>query len=435
MQEVITARDGPEFRLVRTIKIGTFYIGSAMVDLLTSAIWNRVMIVDLGMAAWPVALLAALRYLLAPLSMIAGHLSDTKPLFGLYRLPYIWLGRALMLIALPALPLSTLLIVDESRAALGWSIALVSFLVYGAGTLISGPAFLALVHDSVPYERRGQAIGIVQFLLIASFAFFPVIYGALMPEYDPDAFRRLVILAMIGALLLWFFSVLGEERSKPRPAVTPNFRESFRVILGNKRTRSYAAFLSASALFAFMQDAVLEPFGGDVFGLPVGETTRFNAYWGIGVLIAMVVTIYLTRRRRPEGQVRITAGGLVVAALGITLLGIAALREMQGLLIPALFIFGLGLGVFTAGGVSLLMAMSKENKAGSYLALWSAIQLVSRGSGIAIGGAVRDLALEITGAFSSAYAAVFFIEGLGVLFSIWLLSRTDIVGFVREGEG
>jgi BCD family chlorophyll transporter-like MFS transporter len=432
MQEAVTVGKEAEFRLGRTLKIGTFYIGSSMTELLTSAIWNRVMIVDLGLMAWPVALLAALRYLLAPFSMVAGHLSDTRPLFGLYRLSYIWLGRALMLISLPALPLSTLLIVDETRSALGWTVALVSFLIYGAGTLISGPAFLALVHDSVPYERRGQAIGIVQFLLVASFAFIPAIYGAFMPDYDPETFRRLVIFAIVGALILWFVSVLGEERRRPRQAEPRDFRESFRAILGNRQTRSYAAFLSASAAFAFMQDAILEPFGGDVFGLSVGETTRFNAYWGAGVLVAMVVTIYLTRRNRPEQQVPIAGWGLVVMAGGIVLLGFAALQELKQLLIPVLFIFGLGMGVFTAGGVSLLMAMSKEGQAGSYLALWSAIQLVSRGGGIALGGILRDLALEITGVFSSAYATVFFIEGLGVIASIWLLSRIDVAGFVSE---
>jgi hypothetical protein len=49
-----------DFRFLRTVKVGTFHIGSSAVDLLATGIWNRVMIVDLGMAAWPVALLSAL---------------------------------------------------------------------------------------------------------------------------------------------------------------------------------------------------------------------------------------------------------------------------------------------------------------------------------------------------------------------------------------
>lgn len=71
-----------EFRFLRTVNIRTFYIGSAAADLLVTSVWNRIKIVDLGMAAWPVALLSALRYFLAPLGLWAGHRADTHPDLG-----------------------------------------------------------------------------------------------------------------------------------------------------------------------------------------------------------------------------------------------------------------------------------------------------------------------------------------------------------------
>ncbi len=40
-----------EFRFLRTVNIRTFYIGSAAADLLVTSVWNRIKIVDLGMAA------------------------------------------------------------------------------------------------------------------------------------------------------------------------------------------------------------------------------------------------------------------------------------------------------------------------------------------------------------------------------------------------
>ncbi|HRX04756.1 MAG TPA: hypothetical protein P5148_16540, partial [Anaerolineae bacterium] len=58
----------PRFRVWRSIKIGTFHIGSSMTDVLLSGIWNRVMITDLGVVAWPVSLLLAARYFLSPLA-------------------------------------------------------------------------------------------------------------------------------------------------------------------------------------------------------------------------------------------------------------------------------------------------------------------------------------------------------------------------------
>ena len=424
----------PRFRLLRTIKLGTFHFGSAAADLIVTAVWNRIMIVDLGIPAWPVALLTAIRYFLAPLSLWAGHRSDHRPLLGLRRVSYIWLGRALMLISLPLLPVSAAMLAEQPGSAGGWILTLVSFVIFGSGTLISGSPFLALVHDSVPYARRGQAVSIVQFMLVASFALLPLTFARLLPSYQPEAFSGLVRSVVIGAGLLWFWSVWREERApaEQAPGAASDLRQVFGAIWSDRRSRRYALFLGISAVFAFMQDAVLEPFGGDVFKLSVGETTRFNAYWGSGVLLGMLLTMWLTRRTRPERQVHATRWGLLFLALPLLGLGAAAAGESFSPVRPLLALFGLGFGVFTVGGVSLLMAMSKEGRAGAYLGLWSVIQLVGRGAGIAAGGLLRDVGLNLTGGFAGAYARVFWIEALGALVCIWLLSRVDVLGFSGE---
>ena len=48
--------------------------------------------------------------------------------------------------------------------------------------------------------------------------------------------------------------------------------------------------------------------------------------------------------------------------------------ESKALERPVLVCFGPGFGIFTVGGVSLLVAMNREAKAGSYLALGSVVQ-------------------------------------------------------------
>ena len=431
----------PRFSALRSFKIGSFHIGSSLTDVMLSGIWNRVMISDLGLAAWPVSLLLAARYFLAPLAIWAGHESDTHAILGSRRTAYIWLGRLMMLIALPLLPLSVGLIAQNNGSPLGWVLAIVSLLVYGTGTSISGAPYLALVHDSAPYERRGQAVAITQFMLVVSFAFVPVIYARVMPVYDQALFWRLVMFGMAGAAFFWVVSVLGEERRARRigilspvePATTgqqPTLRATLSTIWADPRSRRYALFLGASAFFAFMQDAVLEPFGGDVFRLTVGETTRFNAVWGTGVLISMIATYALTRKYRPEQQVNTTAWGLALLGIPLLLLGLAAYSESLAMVRPVLFLFGLGFGVFTVGGVALLMAVTTADKAASYLALWSVIQLVSRGLGIATGGVLRDLVKTLTGDVAVAYSAVFMVEAVGLFLCIWLLLRVDVRGFV-----
>jgi BCD family chlorophyll transporter-like MFS transporter len=434
-QDAAANSTGHGFSLPRTIKLGSFHIGSSMSDLISSAVWNRIMIVDIGVVAWPVALLSALRYFLAPLTLWAGHLSDTHPILGSRRVAYIWLGRSLMLMSLPLLPLSTVIVAEKESSTAGWLLALVSFLLYGVGTLISGAPFLALVHDSAPYDRRGQAISIVQIMLVVSFAFIPAVYARLMPTYDAESFRALVLISIAGAAFFWVFSVWGEEHrnldAAPRASAEP-FSTTFRMLWGDRSARRYAGFLAASAFFAFIQDAVLEPFGGDVFDLAAGATTRFNAFWGTGVVVGMVGTIVLTRRRRPDQQVATTALGLALTGAPLLLLALAATAERLALVMPALVAFGFGFGVFTVGGVSLLMAMTADEQAGAYLALWSVIQLVARGAGIAAGGLLRDVALSLSGMFSTAYAAIFLIEALGLWACIGLLRRIDVPGFAAS---
>jgi BCD family chlorophyll transporter-like MFS transporter len=100
--------------------------------------------------------------------------------------------------------------------------------------------------------------------------------------------------------------------------------------------------------------------------------------------------------------------------------------------LPVLIAFGLGFGVFTVGGVSLLMAMNEEKLAATYLALWTVIQLISRGAGIAFGGALRDILVSLTGSLSQAYAGVFLIEAVGLFFCVYLLSRVDVRSFAQE---
>ncbi len=426
------------FSFGHSLKLGSFHIGSSLTDLLTSAIWNRILIVDLGVAAWPVTLLTALRYLLSPFSLWVGHQSDTHPILGSRRTSYIWLGRGLMLLSLPLLTLSVAEIARDTRSVSGWAIAVVSFLIYGIGTLISGAPFLALVHDSAPYARRGQVIAIVQTFLVASFAFGGFLYGKLLPTWNYEKFIQLVLFAAVGAAFFWIVSIWGEER-RSRPLAAPErslpFRKTYRGILSDTRLRRYAAFLGISAFFAFMQDPMLEPFGGDVFGLDVGDTTLFNAYWGVGVLAAMVSTAYITRRWRPEQQVATTAWGLALLAAPLLLLGIVSALELEAAIQLVLIAFGIGFGIFTVGGVALLMAMNREEQAASYLALWSMIQLVSRGLGIFMGGVMRDVALYVTGEFNSAYAILFISEALGLLFCIYLLKQVDIAGFVKQYRG
>lgn len=425
---------GERLQMGRTLKIGSFHLGSSLADLLLSAVWNRILITELSLAAAPVALLSALRYLLAPLSIWAGNRSDTHPIMGKYRLPYIWGGRLMMAIGLLLIPPSTLMLAEDPGSVSGWLLATLCFAICGTGTLISGSPYMALLRDSAPPTKRGQALSIVQIMLLFSMSLAPALYGALIKHYDNASLWRAVLIGTGLALPFWFFSLIGEDR---RTAVEQSaeehvpFGQMMRTIWADPRARNFFIFLALGMISVFAQDTILEPFGGDVFGLDIGQTTRWNMVWGLAVLVSMIVTTVVTRKRAPHDHSSTTQIGILSTMVALALLGVVAILKLQAGIIPVLALFGFGFGIQTIGTINLIMAMTSDKHAGAYLGLWSLAQLVFRGVGMAIGGILRDLMLAVSGAHTVAYGSVFLLEAVGLAVCAMLLVRIDVPSFAR----
>lgn len=432
------------FSYRRALRISTFQIGSAMGDILVTSIWNRILITSFGIPAAPVSLLIALRYLLSPLSMYAGFLTDNKLFWGLRRTPVIWAGRLMMILSLPFLGFSVMRLGQSTTDVWGWLFALTSSLMYGTGTLISGSPFLALVRDSAPDDKQGVAVGLVETVLIIFFAITGITFSLWMEVYDPRIFWEMILATMAIGGFFWFFAIVGVEKrwsatavSEAAAKVTTPVRQSFGSIVsriwGDPRTRLFFVFLAVATLAAWMQDAILEPFGGDAFGLEMGQTTRFNSYWQTATVITLVASNILLRKRPPEEQRRVTGIGVSIMALGMVLLALSGYAHQPGLIVPALVVFGGGFGIFTFGGFSLMMVMSPDRNAGAYLGLWTICILLSKGFGTFMGGALRDVfLLGIDLPAPVAYGSIFGLEAALLLASVVVLSRVDVIGFARE---
>ncbi len=431
------------FTLRRALRLSSFQIGSAMGDILVTSIWNRILITNFGIPATPVGLLIALRYLLSPLSLWAGNLTDNKRLFGLRRTPFIWLGRGLMVFSLPFLGLSVARLGASSTDAAGWLFALLSSLLYGVGTLISGSPFLALVRESAPEARQGVAISLVETILIIFFAIAGIGFSIWMPVYAPGVFWQMIVVTMLVGGFFWFLAIVGVEKrdtkdetrdaSEGHTTSRPRLAAVLREIWADPRARLFFTFLSLATLSAWTKDAILEPFGGDVFGLDVGVTTRFNSYWQTATVVTLVLANVIWRKRPPERQSRIAAAGLLTMALGLVLLAAAGMMGQRHLIELALLVFGGGFGVYTFGGLSLMAVMSPDRHAGAYLGLWSISILVFKGLGTFVGGALRDVFLLTLGlAPGLSYGLVFLFQAAGLTAAVLILARIDILGFARD---
>jgi MFS transporter, BCD family, chlorophyll transporter len=436
------------FSFWRLLRISSFHVGSAMGDILVTSIWNRVMISQFGIPATPVSLLIALRYLLSPLSLWAGHRSDTRPFLGMRRASYIWVGRGLMVISLPLLGLSLMRFDAGGNDLLGWALAVASSLLYGVGTLISGSPYLALVRDSVPPERQGLAISVAQTVLIIFFAIAGVSFSFWMQEYDPQIFWQMIFATMAIGGFFWLFSIWGTEQQirqqkgislaqelaqVEKEAVNTDLKKTIWRIWQDARTRRFFAFLSLAMAAAWAQDAILEPFGAEVLNLPLARTTRLNSYWQAATVVTLVGGAYLWRKRPPEQQRQITGWGLLIMALGMGVLTVSAVFQQARLIEIALLLFGAGFGMYTFGGLSLMVVMSSDKEAGAYLGLWTISTVVFKGLGTFAGGALRDLFLLGVGLDSGlSYGLIFLLEGVGLVTAVFILSRVDVLGFAQE---
>ena len=253
---------------------------------------------------------------------------------------------------------------------------------------------------------------------------------------------------MIIGGFFWFFAILGVEKrgkSNRQPIPTQEaplgrrqidkagFAVTFRKIWADPRTRQFFFFLSLATLAAWAQDAILEPFGAEVFGLEVDRTTRFNSYWQTATVITLIGSAYLWRKRPPESQSAIASGGLIAMAVGMIMLAITSIMEITHMIELSLFVFGGGFGVYTFGGLSLMAVMCTDEDAGAYLGLWTISILIFKGLGTFFGGATRDLlVLSLEMSTSLSYGVLFMLEAVGLITAVFLLARLDVVGFARD---
>jgi len=174
----------------------------------------------------------------------------------------------------------------------------------------------------------------------------------------------------------------------------------------------------------------LEPLGAELFGMNVEQTTRFSAYYGTGVLLTMILGSIAIRKRPPQEQTRLTMVGLGLIMITLGLLAITTIAHWGWFINTALFLFGVASGVYTVGGLSLMVAMTDEQHAGAYLGVWSLSQLIFRGVGIAFGGIILDTVQWLSGVPAWGYAAVFIMEIIAAGIALYCLGQAAKVGYL-----
>ncbi len=439
-----------ELSSARINKIGLFHLGSGMADVLATGVWNRIMISDLGYSATVVGFLAALRYFLAPLGIWAGRISDSRVVGGYRRLFWIGTGRGLMVMSTFALGLATaqLARTPGQSTTMLWGVIIVAMVLFSIGNAFSGGTFLALIYDRTPNHQRGRVVGIVWTWLLVGFTVGGIFFGLLLPEhkegatglsFSPDALQNLFILAGLMFAALWGMAMWGEERRTVSGALQNaqaseplSLRADLRLVWQNRTMRTFLIFLSFSMFFAFSQDAVLEPFAGDVFKMAAAQTNRFAGYWGSMSILGTLLFLWLSRRYPRLTSTLMSQIGVTLLIVSFVIFGVSSLGQIRPLVTPGLIVLGAGLGVWNVGALGLMMTLSPSGRAGTFLGFWTMVVTLTRGGGVASGGVVRDVLLALSGQFSVAYGAVFIVGAVGLGVSLWALNQMNVKAFESE---
>ncbi|NJK59063.1 MAG: BCD family MFS transporter [Oscillatoriales cyanobacterium SM2_1_8] len=207
---------------------------------------------------------------------------------------------------------------------------------------------------------------------------------------------------------------------------------SLRILTANRQTGIFFGFLIALTIALFLQEPVLEPYGGEVFGMSYSETTRLNAYWGMGVLVGYVVAGFYAIRR--FGKQNTTAAGCAAVGVSFLLVGLAGFGANVPLLLTVLVVFGVASGIATAGAINLMLDLTAAETAGTFIGAWGLSQALSRGTATTLGGGLLDLGKRLFAEPALSYALVFGVQALVALVAFLLLRRVNVEEFQQDAQ-
>ncbi len=411
--------------LGRLLRLSLFQVSVGMAMALLVGTLNRVMILELGLAAWLVAGAVALPLTFAPLRPLIGFRSDNHRSFlGWRRVPYLYMGTLCAFGGFAILPFSLLIMSGDTTGPvfIGHVAAALAFLLIGAGIQTVQTAGLALAADLAPEAKRPRVVALMYVMLLVGMVGSAFIFGVLLENFTAVKLIQVIQGVAVVTLLLNFIAGWKQEardpsRTKGRAADQPDFRESWRRFVSIPRARRFL-FATGLGTAAFsMQDIVLEPYGGEVLRLTVASTTMLTALLAGGALAAYAYAARLMRQGADPYRLGGYGAMLGLPAFALVIvsgpLGSALMFQCGALMI------GFSGGLFAVATLVAAMGLEEQGSNGLALGAWGAVQASAAGLSMFVGAVIRDgvSSLSLSGALGpvlkgawSGYGAVYMIE-------------------------
>jgi BCD family chlorophyll transporter-like MFS transporter len=417
--------------LGQLLRLSLFQVSVGMAAVMLLGTLNRVMIVELQVPAFLVAVMVALPVLIAPFRALLGFKSDThKSAIGWKRVPYLWFGTLWQFGGLAIMPAALLVLGGEVTQVrydipfAGEALAAIAFLMTGLGMHMTQTAGLALAADRATDETRPRVVALLYVMFLIGMAVSAVVIGYLLRQFTPLELIQViqgtaVLTVVLNVIALWkqerIRPMSAEERAAPAPKFADAWAEYGR---GGEAGRLLAVVFLGTMAFN-MQDVLLEPYGGEILGLSVSATTLLTATWACGALVGFALAAkWLAAGLSPY---RMVARALLAGLFAFTAVIFANPMDSAGVFFAGACMIGFGGGLFSVSTLTAAMTMPTATRAGRGLALgaWGAAQATAAGLSIALGGGIRDLVngLALNGTLGEAlnnpatgYSVVYHLE-------------------------
>lgn len=415
---------------MRVFRLGLFQFGIGLSLAPITGTLNRVLIDDLMIPAVAVGFLISLHYLVSPVRAMIGYRSDKARSLGKWRTPYVVFGVMLTYGGLACAPFALILL--GGNGVIGFWPAMIIcsliFLAYGAGINIVETIYLALVSDITPPKERGKVLSALWMMLILGTVVSAVIVGYQLVDYSHKKLIQVMQTSAVIFVALTAISLWQQEKLRPDGTIISKLDavrvrwtlwESVRMLGQQKLLQGLFVVIFIATMAFATHDVLLEPYGGQVLGMPVSATMQLTALWGIAMIAGVGLAAWMLWRQK--APVLLIGLGCVVGLLGFGVITWASDGALVGPFRIGVGLISLGRGLFLVGSVILVMSLTDLTHAGLFLGIWGIVQAMGQGIGVIGGGLMRDIAQAQTGSVVIGYTTVYSISAVLLISVITLL--------------
>ena len=292
-----------------------------MALVLVNGTLNRVMIVELAVPAWLVALMIAMPLVFAPFRALLGFKSDThRSLLGWKRVPYIWFGTLMQFGGLAIMPFALILLSGDTQGPpiLGKLAVALAFLLVGAGLHTTQTAGLALATDLAPEDKRPRVVAFLYVMLLLGMTVSAVLLGRLLENFSQVRLIEVIQGTALVTMVLNLIALWKQEPRRPRLVLEaepkPEFSASWHAFMAGGPWKRIFLALGLGTVGFSMQDILIEPYGGQVLHMTVGQTTALTAFFAMGALFSLALAAHRLDRGADPYRIAASASwsGLVL---------------------------------------------------------------------------------------------------------------------------